>query len=106
MEKIGAIAPFGLRMEKPLRDALERAAKASGRSLNAEVIARLNESLAVVYEQAPRRARSMVYEPSPPRPPEEELLLRAFRALDDRRQLAFIAFLRALQEPPRKASNP
>lgn len=97
MEKIGSIAPFGLRMEKPLREALEKAAKSSGRSLNAEVIARLNESLAVIYDQRPRRARAMVSEPDR-LPAEEELLLGAFRALDGQRQLAFIAFLRALQE--------
>lgn len=41
------INPFGLRMPDPLRDALQNAAAASGRSLNSEIIVRLSESLGV-----------------------------------------------------------
>ncbi|QXQ04289.1 Arc family DNA-binding protein [Stenotrophomonas indicatrix] len=40
----GHINPFGLRMQPDLRDRLEAAAAAEGRSLNAEIVARLEES--------------------------------------------------------------
>lgn len=40
----GSIAPFGLRMLPDLREKIEEAAKASGRSMNAEIVARLNRS--------------------------------------------------------------
>lgn len=39
------IAPFGVRMRPELKARLEAVAKANGRSLNAEVIARLMSSL-------------------------------------------------------------
>lgn len=39
------IAPFGLRMQEDLRQALESEAQANGRSLNAEIIARLQFSI-------------------------------------------------------------
>lgn len=45
-EKIGSIPPFGLRMLPPLRQSLEEAARQNGRSLNAEIIARLEFTLA------------------------------------------------------------
>lgn len=38
------IAPFGLRMPPELRDKIEEAAKRNGRSMNAEVIARLSST--------------------------------------------------------------
>ena len=41
----GHIAPFGLRMQPDLRAHLESAAVANGRSLNAEITARLEQSL-------------------------------------------------------------
>lgn len=40
------IAPFGLRMQPELRARLEESAQKTGRSLNAEIVARLEESLA------------------------------------------------------------
>lgn len=43
-EKIGTIAPFGLRMLPPLRAQLKAAAQDSGRSLNAEIVSRLEAS--------------------------------------------------------------
>lgn len=39
------IAPFGVRMQPELKERLEAAAQASGRSLNAEIVARLEQSL-------------------------------------------------------------
>lgn len=40
------INPFGLRMQPSLREKVEAAAKASHRSLNAEIVARLEASFA------------------------------------------------------------
>lgn len=40
----GQIAPFGLRMLPELREQIEAAAKASGRSMNAEIVARLQQT--------------------------------------------------------------
>ena len=38
------IAPFGLRMQPELKESLEDAAKINGRSLNAEIVSRLESS--------------------------------------------------------------
>ena len=38
------IAPYPLRMEQELRDRIERAAKANNRSMNAEIVSRLQNS--------------------------------------------------------------
>lgn len=43
--KIGSVAPFGLRMLPELKARIERAAAESGRSLNAEIVHRLQGSL-------------------------------------------------------------
>lgn len=40
----GQIAPFGLRMLPELKEKIEQAARESGRSMNAEIVARLEES--------------------------------------------------------------
>jgi hypothetical protein len=42
--KIASIAPFGLRMQSGLKRRVEEAAKANGRSLNSEIVARLEDS--------------------------------------------------------------
>jgi hypothetical protein len=42
--KIASIPPFGLRMQPGLKRRLEEAAKANGRSLNSEIVARLERS--------------------------------------------------------------
>ncbi|WP_369040012.1 Arc family DNA-binding protein [Stenotrophomonas maltophilia] len=41
------INPFGLRMQQELRERLEAAASESGRSLNAEIVSRLERSFSV-----------------------------------------------------------
>lgn len=43
----GSIAPFGLRMLPELKEKIEEAARASGRSMNAEITTRLQQSFAV-----------------------------------------------------------
>ncbi|WP_404299821.1 Arc family DNA-binding protein [Alicycliphilus denitrificans] len=40
----GSIAPFGLRMLPELKEKIEEAARANGRSMNAEITARLQQS--------------------------------------------------------------
>jgi len=44
-QKIANIAPFGLRMQPELKQQIEEQAMASGRSLNAEIVWRLEQSL-------------------------------------------------------------
>lgn len=49
----GQIAPFGLRMLPELREKIEAAARESGRSMNAEIVARLDASLKDQAEREP-----------------------------------------------------
>ncbi len=44
IRKTGDIAPLGVRMQPELKDALVEAARKNGRSLNAEVVLRLEQS--------------------------------------------------------------
>lgn len=44
-QKVANIAPFGLRMQPELKQQIEGQALASGRSLNAEIVWRLEQSL-------------------------------------------------------------
>lgn len=50
------ITPFGVRMQPDLKERLEKAAQESGRSLNAEVVARLEQSF------EPRESTIMIEE--------------------------------------------
>ncbi len=50
-QKTGHIPPFGLRMQPELKKRLEEAATTEGRSLNAEIVARLEESLVWRYRE-------------------------------------------------------
>lgn len=43
-EKVGNVPPFGLRMLPDLKQRVEAAARANGRSMNAEIVARLEDS--------------------------------------------------------------
>ena len=42
---MASITPYGLRMPRDLKDALEDEARANGRSLNSEIVARLQASV-------------------------------------------------------------
>lgn len=44
-KQVHAIAPFGLKMQPALKAAMEEAAKNNARSLNAEIVNRLEKSL-------------------------------------------------------------
>ena len=48
-EKIGSVAPFGLRMLPDLKQRVEEAAAANGRSMNAEIVARLEASFSNLH---------------------------------------------------------
>lgn len=99
-EPMRAIQPFGLRMQKPLRDAIEAAAEASGRSVNTEIVMRLTKSLAVggPIEPPVHKGGKGAAEPgsSYGLSATERLLVEAFRDLDADVQLGLISFLRAL----------
>ena len=102
LKLISAIAPFGLRMEAQLRDAIREAARASGRSLNAEIVHRLHESLALEYQQQTvRRSHSGVSERGMAYAPQlseaDRLLLKTFKELKPEAQLGLITFLRGLR---------
>jgi hypothetical protein len=49
--KIADIAPFGLRMRPELKRRMEEAAKTNNRSLNSEIIARLEQSFQENHEE-------------------------------------------------------
>lgn len=55
----GSIAPFGLRMLPELKERIEEAARASGRSMNAEIVARLQQSF-----EAPAIIEQLAFEGS------------------------------------------
>jgi len=42
---MGSITPYGLRMPRDLKDTLDAAARENGRSLNSEIVARLQASV-------------------------------------------------------------
>lgn len=51
-EKIANVAPFGLRMLTPLRRRVQEAAEANNRSMNAEIVARLEASFGEPVSQS------------------------------------------------------
>lgn len=74
--------PFGLRMPLAVRRRIARSAAANQRSLNAELVVRLQESVA--------REMSHLPDETAPRSPQEATLLRHFSTLSERRQIALI----------------
>jgi hypothetical protein len=87
------IAPFGVRMPPELKERIESEARANGRSMNTEVIARLWDSLKTT---SPR----VLAEPSPPayidtRLSDLELkMLESFRRLGHDKQLAMLTLMK------------
>lgn len=55
-ERMAAITPFGLRMQPDLKARIETAAEESGRSMNAEIIARLEQT----FDQGDNTAAPLV----------------------------------------------
>ena len=68
----GSIAPFGLRMLPELKEKIEEAARASGRSMNAEIVARLLRSFSDQHlaqegtADLARSAEAIGYKPGTP----------------------------------------
>lgn len=60
---VRAINPFGLRMLPELKEQLESAARANGRSMNSEIVARLERSLALDEQQESDREKLRRGEP-------------------------------------------
>lgn len=98
IRKTGDIAPLGVRMQPELKDALTAAARKNGRSLNAEVVTRLELSFqepaltvyaAGVAEQgAPYAVRRPVLTQC------QEMMLDLFDSLPPDKQLALISLFR------------
>ncbi|OGA47096.1 MAG: hypothetical protein A3F74_21280 [Betaproteobacteria bacterium RIFCSPLOWO2_12_FULL_62_58] len=90
------INPFGLRMPPELRESLKREAKLNGRSLNAEVVARLRTSTDAPDPNDPPRRGSgsrAIVEPRSARAltDAERAMLAVFRKLSPERQLALLS---------------
>lgn len=88
------IAPFGLRMPPELKARIEAEARANGRSINTEVISRLQDSL---RDQSSKR---VAMEPSSPGYHDNGLsttdkeMLAVFRALPASKQLALLSLFK------------
>jgi hypothetical protein len=68
------IAPFGLRMDSAMRDQIAATAKANGRSMNSEIIARLSGDGETLRDKFAMDARLIAAAPE---------MLAALRAMDD-----------------------
>ncbi|HQS59956.1 MAG: hypothetical protein B7Y56_03365 [Gallionellales bacterium 35-53-114] len=92
-KKMADIAPFGLRMQTEIKAKLEREAKINGRSLNAEIVSRLQISL---DKPGAAQSRHVVAEPSansylPEINDIERQLLMIFRRMPVEKQLALLS---------------
>lgn len=85
------INPFGLRMPEDLKKRLARSAKANRRSMNAELVLRLQHSVAQDPSHLPEiREAAGSYKLSP----DQILLLECYDILSPRRRKALIELLR------------
>lgn len=95
------IAPFGLRLPVSLRQELEKAAKNSHRSINAELVLRLEQSLdRYPMDQAPHVVRvkdgagaNELPSPAYNASEIERRLVEAFRRLPDDKKKALLALI-------------
>lgn len=86
------IAPFGVRMPPDLKTRLEAAAKINVRSLNAELVARLEQSLAAPRPTAPGvKENSREYQAFSE---SERKMLALFRAWPPEKQLSFLVLFK------------
>lgn len=97
-ERVRDIAPTGVRLEPGLRDALSREATINGRSLNAEILVRLRESLqpGTRASSAPASTQepAAVYTLSTGLSDSQRQLVTLFDAMAPDRQLALLTLLR------------
>lgn len=99
IRKTGEIAPLGIRMQPALKDALAAAARKNGRSLNAEVVLRLEQSF-----QEPTAMVAYAHGASEPEAPyavrrgiltqSQEMILDIFDRLPPDKQLALISLFK------------
>lgn len=94
IRKTAEIAPLGVRMQPALKEALFDAARRNGRSLNAEVVLRLEQSF-----ESGKLAGLSVEQPVPPysgRPLSaiEQTFLDVVRKLPPEKQLALISLFK------------
>lgn len=83
--KIANIPPFGLRMQPELKRRVEAAAKANGRSLNSEIVSRLERSFSAEGELSGRMAWiKRAKESAPPNSEIDELVGVIEERLDGR----------------------
>lgn len=90
--KIRDLPPFGLRIEPALRHQLQREAEINNRSLSAEILSRLRDSLAR-QQQGYRELHAA--QPTPDAPPmsdAERAMLATFRRMPVEKQLALLSF--------------
>lgn len=95
IRKTSEIAPLGVRMQPTLKDALMRAAHKNGRSLNAEVVLRLEQSFQVASgadsvaepEAAYAMRRAGLTQC-------QEMMLETFDKLPPEKQLALISLFK------------
>jgi hypothetical protein len=95
--KVRDIAPFGVRMPTELKETLEREAKINNRSLNSELVERLQRSLerqtgAADAPYAAAQARPADYASA--MSDSERQFLGVFRRLPVEKQLALLALFR------------
>lgn len=86
--KIGSIPPFGLRMHPDLKSRVEDAARRNGRSLNAEIVSRLELSLEAEGDvkgaaAAKRLLRSSLHDPLEKRVEELEARMAKLETKDE-----------------------
>ena len=106
------IAPFGLRMPPDLKDKIEAAAHANGRSMNAEVIARLQRSFGegvagthMTTESNPR-LDPPAYQITPPDPTKLDQVIEAASEKGAERVMErMLASLKAVSPPSGDASR-
>jgi hypothetical protein len=94
--KISDINPFGLRMQPELKSTLEREADINGRSLNAEIVNRLQLSI-----ERQRTGVEKSYKSAEPAAPaylakddHERAMLNVFRRMSPEKQLALLSLFK------------
>lgn len=87
------IAPFGVRMPPELKTRIEAEAKANGRSMNTEVVARLWDSLKEARPRVLMQPEPMAYVESNITELERQML-EAFRRMGADKQLSLLTLLK------------
>lgn len=94
--KVSDISPFGLRMQPDLKSALEREARIAGRSMNAEIVNRLQLSIEGQRAQPtkPYRADEPVSPIYAVENDHERAMLNLFRRMSPEKQLALLSLFK------------